>query len=518
MTLALSIVDAYRKRKFRDLARDWKPLSRQRLDALVAKLDPAPKFVYKPFDHQLVGFLLALMYPGLFLTLDMGVGKSKIMLDVFSYRRRLTNPDQRARRMLVLVPNRTNVWGWEEQIRTHAPWLSYGLLSDEASAAERKAIWADTSLNVVVATYAGLIALHKIGKEISAERVTRTGALFDTIVADESAAIRNPQSKAFQILSQLAHLVRFRYPMTGTPFTKDPLGLWSQFYFADPDDTPLTSDYHQFRTMFFTPIKTAFNIIYALPVDKREALHKVIRHLSIRYEESECNSLPDKMGGLANPICIPIHLHGQQAEYVRQTYAEVQGAAKGDAQVVGAFHRLRRAASGYIEIPGMGEFREFESNPKLDACMDLLEEMDTSQCIIVAYYQETIRIIERRLQKEAEKKGERSKFTYAKVVGGQADSAANVSAFQAGKVRLLLLSTAGARGLNLQNCRYMIIFESPVSPEDAQQVEKRIHRTGQKERVHIYHLVAPVDVKLLDGLREDKQLLDIIMDGVTNVV
>jgi hypothetical protein len=103
-----SLIDAYRQREFKNLARTWKTMTREKLDAIVDRLEPKPKFVYNPFDHQVVCFLLCLMYPGLFLALDMGTGKSKIALDVFSYRRRLKDPDQQARRMLVLVPNRIN--------------------------------------------------------------------------------------------------------------------------------------------------------------------------------------------------------------------------------------------------------------------------------------------------------------------------------------------------------------------------------------------------------------------------
>jgi SNF2 family DNA or RNA helicase len=517
MTAAINVVTAYRQRKFRDLGRTWKALKRAELDAIVERLEPKPEFVHSPFDHQLAVFLLALKYPGLLIALDMGTGKSKIVLDVFSYRRRLQSPDQRARRMLVLVPNRSNVWGWEEQIQNHAPWLTYGLLSDKTASQARRDIWYDTSLNVVVATYQGLVALHKRNNEIDPKLVTKTGAIFDTIVADESSALRNHDSQAFRILSQLAHLVRFRYPMTGTPFTKDPLGLWSQLYFADPVHTPLTSSFGVFRSLFFVEFKTAFKLTYALAADKRDTLNRVIRHLAIRYEEKECNSLPEKMGGLANPICIPIHLHAQQQEYVRQTFQQVQEAARNETILAGAFNRLRRAASGYMEIAGTGEFREFDENPKMEACIDLLREMGSEQCIVVAYYRQTVRLIEQRLALEDGKAGGQS-FKCSKIVGGQSDSERQEADFRTGRSRIMLLSTAGAYGLNLQHCRYMIIFESPIKGDDALQVEKRIHRTGQTLRVTIYHLVAPIDAKILTSLRDNKKVLDYVMDGETDIV
>lgn len=516
------LVEKYRQRKFRDIPRVWKALKREKLQTVIQSLEPKPEFVFDPYDHQLVTFLLVLKYPGIVVSLDMGTGKSKIMLDAFSYRRRLSSEEQQSKRMLVLVPNKTNVGAWEEQIRLHAPHLTYGLLSERVQSQERTEIWNDESLDVVVATYAGMVALHKRDGELKHKLVLRTGSLFDTIVADESSFFRNPESQSFKILGTLAHLVKFRYPMSGTPFTKDAQGLWTQFYFADPFDSPLTKVYGVFQSLFFTPMATAYGTKYILSQQKRDILFKVLKHLSIRYEESECNSIPTKRGGLADPICVPIQLHTQQSSFVQQTLQELREAARGGTEVAGAFNRLRRAASGYMEIQGTGEFRQFDDNPKLDACVDMLREMGSEQCVVVVYYKETVRLLEARLAEEQEK--ERKKrtggisFKTSKVVGGSTGTEASMAAFKAGTSRILLLSTAGAYGLNLQFCRFMIIFESPIKPDDALQVEKRIHRTGQERHVTIYHLVAPIDAKILEGLRQDKIVLDFVMDGATDIV
>jgi SNF2 family DNA or RNA helicase len=393
-------------------------------------------------------------------------------------------------------------------------------LSDNVGRAERERIWADESFSVVVATYAGLVSLHKQNKTIESKLVQRTGELFDTIVADESSEIRNPESKAFQILGQLAHLVRFRYPMTGTPFSKDALGLWTQFYFTDPKRTPLTSSFGVYRSLFFTQVKMPYKTVYALSADKRVLLHQVIKDLSIRYEEKECNSLPEKQGGVVNPLCIPVHLHAQQSQLIERTLAEMRDAMKDQAALMGGYVRMRRAASGYMEIPGTGEFRQFAENPKLDACIDLLHQMGDERCVVVTYYKETSSIIEQRLREEDKKAKDNKtglKFTCSKIIGGMSDSKKSEDDFRSGVSRVLILSTAGAMGLNLQFCRFMIVFESPNSLDDAVQIEKRIHRTGQTQHVVIYHLISPVDRKILEGLRDSKSVLDCVLDGASQI-
>ncbi|KAJ7574206.1 P-loop containing nucleoside triphosphate hydrolase protein, partial [Mycena floridula] len=56
--------------------------------------------------------------------------------------------------------------------------------------------------------------------------------------------------------------------------------------------------------------------------------------------------------------------------------------------------------------------------------------------------------------------------------------------------RVLLLSNVGVTGLNLQVARIMIIFDSPWSSQDLDQLRGRVWRHGQTKQVDVYHIVA----------------------------
>lgn len=533
MNTSISLSDRYWSSPFANLHR-VKEKTQEELEELLALLEIKPEFVYKPFQHQLACFLLCLKHPGLMLALDMGTGKSKIMLDVFSYRRRLTNETMVSKRMLVLVPRRSNLPTWGGQVRAHAPHLNYALLTEKENSAMRESIWHDKKFDVVCATYAGFLELmktHRIvrGKkesELSHQKLDQVADLFDTVVADESSYLANPENATTRAVLYIADQIKFRYTLTGTPFNKDPLGLWSQFYFCDRGET-LTRHIGVFRQLFFIQVGTRFGTSWQLRSTQQTQLHRVLCHRSIRYSEAECNTLPEKLGGLQNPIVIPIQPTQKQAQYEKQTYAELRNASKNHEFVEGAFLRLRRAASGYVTVAGEpGQFRYFDENPKLDACIDLLRDMGDRKCVVVVYYQETVSMIENRFREE-EKKRLASKyvdhlpvFTYTKIVGGVSNHQAALDSFNArGGVRIMLLSTAGAMGLNLQeNCSDMIIYEAPLRLDERVQVEKRIHRTGQKNKVRIYDLVAPIDAKILHAHRNSKEVLDVVLDGESSIV
>lgn len=87
--------------------------------------------------------------------------------------------------------------------------------------------------------------------------------------------------------------------------------------------------------------------------------------------------------------------------------------------------------------------------------------------------------------------------------------------FNSGKIKVMLAAfkTAG-RGLNIQmNCNRIIITHKPWNPDDVKQIIGRINRQGQKNRVHVYELIANKTIDehmedvLLRKVFEQKELL-----------
>jgi len=74
--------------------------------------------------------------------------------------------------------------------------------------------------------------------------------------------------------------------------------------------------------------------------------------------------------------------------------------------------------------------------------------------------------------------------------------------------RILLLSSAGSYGLNLQNCNKMLILNYPYNYTDLQQLKGRVHRMGQDKNVLYYELQSnsKIEQKIRSLVNEKKDL------------
>jgi Helicase conserved C-terminal domain len=76
--------------------------------------------------------------------------------------------------------------------------------------------------------------------------------------------------------------------------------------------------------------------------------------------------------------------------------------------------------------------------------------------------------------------------------------------FLSGRASILLATDAAGEGLNLQaHCRVVINLELPWSPTRLEQRIGRVDRIGQRQTVHVWHLLAGEtgEIRLLDRLR-----------------
>ena len=68
----------------------------------------------------------------------------------------------------------------------------------------------------------------------------------------------------------------------------------------------------------------------------------------------------------------------------------------------------------------------------------------------------------------------------------------------------------GAFGLNLQFCNYVIYYSNDFSWETRSQSEDRVHRQGQKNKVHYIDIIArnTIDERIYSCLQEKESLVD----------
>ena len=80
---------------------------------------------------------------------------------------------------------------------------------------------------------------------------------------------------------------------------------------------------------------------------------------------------------------------------------------------------------------------------------------------------------------------------------------------------VIIMTEAGAYGLNMQSASYVAHYDSPWSIAKLQQREDRAHRIGQNKPVTIYNLIAKntIDEYILKVLKRKNEVsVDILQD------
>ena len=497
-----------------------KKLSEKKLNKLLNSQEL--EFETTPRHAQKVCTLLGWKYPGYAFLLGMGGGKTKIILDLFWNRRRTGE----AKRLLVLVPNVVNLWAWEEEVRKHAPDVSVAVL--DAVGSEARWSQMESSAEVVIATYAGFgRLLSKVVKNKKKSKnemkpvpklVDRLAKQFEMMALDESTEVKNHQTIWFRQIRRMRKRVKFCYALTGTPFDKNPIDLWSQFFLVD-GGYALGETLGVFREAFFKWIPGHFGGgEWVLKKSKRAELAKRMAHSSIRYSEAECQDLPPSVGGIAGKdwMLRNFKLSPSQRPYY-ETLSEKLKNSHGNRELIdSAYTRMRMVSSGWLGArTPKGEKVElvFPENPKFDAAIALLREIpEGEKVMVIAWFNTTCKLFMERLKKEKIK---------AVLINGKVSTKGKAKAlksFESKKgARVMVGSTALSKGVNLQGAaRYMVFLESMDSTIERSQIEARIRREGGLDGTrYFYDLIMRRGVgwDILTSLRTGRKLHEVLVDG-----
>lgn len=511
MLIAKSTVKNFLQRKLKDY--DWiKEATNKELDEALASLDPPPIFHTEPYLHQKAAFYISACLNEFVFLLDLGLGKTKLVLDIIAWRKRAGLPH----RTLVLVPNVTNIENWAIEVKTHQPELNALYLL--GSTKERAATLEENEdFDLAIINYQGLnyLCTKKVNKggkgalTIVKSKADKLGKKFDVVIFDESTAIKNHNSLNFKIARRLTKVSAGQYLLTGTPFGRDPSDLWAQFYICDRGET-LGDTLGLFRAAFFKTKQnywTGFDT-YVFDTKKEDLLYKVLRNKSIFYGEDECPDLPDRQF-----YEIKLTLPQEALDFYTQE-RRVARLGQGNIQVVNeSWQKMRMVGSGFIQYIDENDKKhviEFKENPKLDALEDLIDSMpQTSKMVVFHEFIHTGKMISERLKKR--------KIQHQRLYSGTRDHAAALRKFRNDpKCRIFVVNNqSGSFGLNLQVANYVVFVESPVSPIVRKQAEKRCHRPGQKHRVFYYDIIMKqtMDDRIKSFIKEGKDLFKALISG-----
>lgn len=507
-------VDAYFNRKLD--RHDWiKKLSRSEL------LEGLPKgcFVTKPRLLQLACFNIGIERKQFLFLLDMGAGKTKLTLDLFRYHKRFSG----LRSALIIAPRDISLQTWIDEIKLHAPDLTYSVL---LGSAKRRIAALKNEADLYLINYPGLQTFvtslrpkprsKKMHRQIDSKRLLKFAQRFDGLALDESHKIGHHRSVVSRIVRSMSKHIDIRYGLTGTPFGRDPTNLFPQFMAIDHGET-LGTSLEAFHVAFFTPHENYWGgLQWEFKARRSLRLHKMMQHRSIRYSDDEFSDVPPSTKQVLH-VPLPREAQDQCAALARAVRA-----AKGNVkEYKNAFIRMRMAASGFLAVKtDLGERLQirFKTNPKMEAMRELAESIPDERKLII--FHEFILSGDMLCEMLTE-----LKLRYARLGGKRhgIDQRSELKKFlHDPKVRFMVGQNEVVHAsLNPQHvCSYGVFYETPTSPIVRQQAEKRLIRQGQKHHVHFYDLCArpSIEEKLLEYLQEGKDLFDGIVQGRRSAV
>lgn len=510
--ISRGVIKAFLERSLNDYS--W--LKRQPKRRILRRImeSCARKHLFKtpPYKHQVICFYIGTCLDRFLFLLDMGLGKTKIVLDLFEYHWNAGN----ATKALVLVPNRVNVDGWEEEIDLHSRLPYQPLLGST----EEKWRLLEEPADIYVTHYAGFVHMvskrrkkkTKKGKamQVDEKKIARLADQFDFVVLDEVHKLKNHNSLIYKCLLKLSPLVGFVYGMTGTPFGKNPENLWPEFHVVDLGET-LGDTLGLFREAFFDE-KFGYggHRKYVLKKGMEEQLHQVIQNRSIRYEDHECTDVPQVVR-----VKVPVTLSDEAAAYYKPTHQTLIESMRKDKKATeNNYTQLREICSGFLMWKDEGTKNKviFKENPKIEAIEELALELPASRKMVIFHeFIDSGRAIAAKLRELG--------LDCAEVRGEIKDTSAEVRKFKTkDSCRFLVANIAsGAEGGNYQIANTLVFFESPSDPIRRTQAEKRVSGARQKKykRVYMYDLATKgtVEDDILESLKEGEDLFESLVNG-----
>jgi SNF2 family DNA or RNA helicase len=477
-----------------------------------------------PFLHQQTSALLGIAYNNFTFHLDMGLGKTWIILNILAHRKQL-EPPYRLTKTLVLVPNILNVLTWQDEVVKHSDLSILGVTGTSADDKWNELMEGGKSstYDLVVMDYFAAQSLFSDKRKKSkgkgfelipnVKTLSMASKLFPGIVCDEIHKAKNPESLRHRIVHQLTNKATHRYGLTGTPFGRNPEDLWAEFHLIDRGET-LGPSLTMFRQAFFKQKYNHFsygNVEWVFDDKKRELLNHFLQHRSIAYTKEECVSdIPTK-----SHIRVRVPLTAEQKKLLQALRNRII-AASTPAEKENAFVQARQITAGVVYQKDDSDRRfaiRLSESPKLQEMLDRLQNLSPTEKVIIFYeFTASGDLISDALTAE--------KVNFVRIWSGEKDKLGKYQSFlQVGpKTPQVMVAQwqMAESGINPQGvCRYIFYFESPVSPIPRAQTEARVYRMGQTRPVVLYDFCAAnsIDEKVLDYLQEGKSLFDSIIRG-----
>lgn len=441
-----------------------------------------------PYDHQKeTSAFLTLHTRGLVLN-EIGTGKTQSALWAADYLMTIGV----VKKVLIISPLSTLERVWGDAIFTGFFHRKVAILHGTA---EQRSKLLKTNADFYVVNHDGfaIIAKEAIG-------------MFDLVIVDEAAVMRNPSTNRFKFFKRWMDLnatVRL-WLMTGTPTPNEPTDAWA---LAKLVGSPFcTSTFTAFKNQVMT--KQGMYRWVARP----EAID-IVQHIlqpSVRYSRDECFDLPDTIYQTRKVPLTP----DQQKHYskmLKSFFIEAAAMKVGGAAITAVneavkLQKLVQIACG-VAYDDNGNDVQIDCSPRIREVVSLIEQAG-EKVIVFVPLTGTLKMLERELAK---------KFTVAVVNGGVSAAKRNIifQNFQDDVDPQVLLAHPAtmAHGLTLTSASTIIWYGPITSNEQYVQANGRVERIGKRHISNVVHIEGTdLEHKMYQRLKNKQTLQGLLLE------
>lgn len=442
------------------------------------------------FAHQKVSIAKCSKNPRIFDTSDPGLGKSRVQVEDFAARRR-----KGGKCLLVLATKSLLTSAWEADFRKFAPDMKVSVAFAENRA---KAFTAQADVYVTN---------HDAAKWLAAQPASFF-AKFDTIVIDESSAVKHHTSQRSRSVAKIIHHFKFRRLLTGTPNSNGVCDLWHQLYLLDGGER-LGKSFYAFRKAACDAVQRGPSANMVQWVDKESielTVATLIRDITIRNKFEDCVDIPPNHQYARSFKLSRAHMKAYETmrddrllQLKKTTVTAVNAAV-----VAG---KLLQVGSGAVYDDN--DTYSLIASERYELILDLVEERAHS----IVFFNWTHQRDE--LIKEAKKRG--ISFAVFDGTTSARDRTTLVKDYQAGKYRVLFAHPQSAgHGLTLTKGVATIWASPTYNLEHFLQGLKRVHRIGQTQKTETIMIIAEgtIDEVVWQALQDKKVKLVELLEGL----
>lgn len=439
----------------------------------------------KPYLHQQEMAEFMVLNPRCYNLGDMGTGKTLATLWAYDYLREIGA----VKRALIVTPLSTLERTWGDEIFTHFPHLSFGVL--HGSTATRTKM-----LNYEFDVY--LINHDGIKTKGIAEKIIEREDI-DVVVVDELAVFRTAGADRWKYLRRIVSKKQYVWGLTGTPIPNVPTDAWAQCRLVTPDS--VSSSFQSFRD------SVMYKVSNFKWVAKPGALSVVERAMqpAIRFSRAECIDLPPTTTQYRF-----VELSKEQKrmyeEMLRRLKTEAeQGQLVAVNEAVKVNKLLQIACGGGYSVDGSRVI--IPSQARIDETIEIIEQAGAKVIVFVPI----IAALESLASQIAKH------FSVA-VIHGQINKRARDEIFGAFKKQkdprvLVAQPAAMSHGLTLTEADTIVWFAPVNSGEIYEQACARIVRPGQKRNTLIVNIEGtPIERRIYERLQKKGNMQGVLLD------